>query len=111
MLNIKFCLCQSIDHYDADPSSQGTFCSSHKITVIISPVGFNQDLSTLDIYKAISQVSSQTKQVKKLHMPIKHINKSLAGYKQKKILVCQLFFNHNTNEKTKITLFYVHFVC
>ena len=30
-------------------------------------------------------------------------------YKQKNILLYHFFFNHNTNKKTKITLFYVKF--
>ena len=32
-----------------NPDGQGTFYSSHKITVVIWPVGFSKELSTLDI--------------------------------------------------------------
>ena len=42
-------------------------------------------------------------------MPIKHKYKSLASKNEKNILLSQLFFNCDTNEKTKITLFYVKF--
>ena len=46
-------------------------------------VGFSKYLSTLDVWNVISQVSSQTKQVIKLHVPIKHIHKSLASVNEK----------------------------
>ena len=48
------------------------------------PFGLSKDLSTLGVQKVISQVSSQTKQVKKLHMPLKDGHKSLASIKEKK---------------------------
>ena len=31
------------------PGGQVNFCNSHKITVVIWPVGFSKDLSTLDV--------------------------------------------------------------
>ena len=81
-----------VNCYDNHPGGQGTFYNGHKITVVIWPVGFSKDLSTLDVKKVISQVSSQTKQVEKLHMPIKHVHKSLASINEKRF-------------------FYVNFVC
>ena len=63
---------------------QGTFCIGHTITAVIWPVG-NKDLSTL----VISQVSFQIKQVKKLHMPIKQVHKSLTSI-NKKLQFCLL---------------------
>ena len=47
------------------------------------PVGFSKDPSTLGTEKVIHQVSSKTKQVKKLPMPIKHMHKSLASINKK----------------------------
>ena len=38
------------------------------------PVGFSKDPSTLGTEKVIRQVSSETKQVKKLPTPIKHVH-------------------------------------
>ena len=63
---------RSIDRYDAGPGSQGNFYSGHKITIVIWPVGFSKDLSTLDILKAI-----------KLHMSIKHVHKSFGSINEK----------------------------
>ena len=48
-LKQQFCLYRSTDRYDVNPGSQGTFCSSHKIAVVIWSVGLSKDLSTLDI--------------------------------------------------------------
>ena len=73
----------SIDHYDANLGGQGTFYSGHKITIVIRPVGFSKDLYTLDAKKVISQVSSKTKQVKKLLMPMQLVHKSLASINEK----------------------------
>ena len=39
-------------------------------------------------------------------MPVKHVHKSLASINEK-----TFYLNRNTNEKTKIALFYVNFVC
>ena len=59
---------------DVDPGGQGAFYSGHKITILIwPPVDVSKDLSKVDLSKVISQVGSQTK-VRKLHMPIQHIN-------------------------------------
>ena len=71
---------QSIDYHNADPGSQGTFYSSHKIIIVKWSVGFSKDLSTLEV---ISQVSLKRKQAKKLRMSIKHAHKSLAGINEK----------------------------
>ena len=45
-----------------------------------------------------------------LHVPIKHIHKSLVNINEKNVLLYQLFFNRNSTKKTKTTLFYVNFV-
>ena len=47
-LEIKVLHGQSIDCYDANPVGEATFYDSHKITVLIWPVGPNKVLSTLD---------------------------------------------------------------
>ena len=48
VLKMKFCLYRSIDPYNANPGSQGTARSGHKITIVMWPVGFRKHLSTLD---------------------------------------------------------------
>ena len=58
-----------------------------------------KDLSTLDVYKVTSHVSSQTKQVKKLHMPIKHVHKSLASVNEKTFFYISFF--STTTQKNK----------
>ena len=47
----------------------------------------------------MSQVNSQTKQFKMLHMAIKHVHKSLANISEKNVLLYQFFFNLNSRKK------------
>ena len=42
-------------------------------------------------------------------LSIKYVHESLVNINEKNILLYHLFFNRTTNEKTKITLFYVNF--
>ena len=64
---------------------------------MICPVGFSKNLSTLDISKVISQVNSQRKQVKMLHMLIAQVHKSLVSVDEKSFISTFLQSQHKQN--------------
>ena len=80
--------------------SQGIFYEGHKITIAIWPVGFSKNIC-LKIYKVINQVSSQTKQVNELHVPIKHIYKSLVKVNKKTFFYFNFYSIAAQTKKTK----------
>lgn len=95
-------MCWSIDRHNADPGSQITFHDGHQITFLIWPVCFSKGLSTLDVQKIITKKLCHSfiftlfhfsnfnqinqKQVKKLHIPIKHVHNLLGSTKVQSIL-------------------------
>ena len=54
--NKNFACTGQFDLYDTNPGGQVNFCNGHKITVVIWPVAFSKDLSTLDVRKVMGQV-------------------------------------------------------